>query len=109
MLQIQILIACGGSGDLSSCEINVGASQESSWTEIASLPAGVRSLRGLSVNNRVFMIAGAAGGSLTNNIFELNTTTTIWQTVGNLKFGREWHGVTALTGKEDMKKYCLNT
>ena len=47
---------CGGFGDLSSCESNIGSMPGTPWTEIGSLPVGLRSPRGLSINNRVLIL-----------------------------------------------------
>ena len=82
----------------------------SPWTDIKPLPLGVlgvKALQGLSVHNRVFMIAGYSGSILTDNIFELNKADYSWNNVGNLTFPRAWHAVNALDGKEDLEKYCM--
>jgi len=108
----KVTLVCGGFGDLSSCESNIGSMPGTPWTEIGSLPVGLRSPRGLSINNRVLILGGVSGSGiagLSKNIYELDKDTNAWTVMGEMDYGREWHAVSALSGHSDLWQHCQNS
>merc|ERR1719400_521641 len=99
----KVLLVTGGSSDngygndIDTTEVYVHATAE--WKFSARLPGPRRGLRGISLNNSIFMIGGYTSDSYGNSLaidsvlrFEGNSTLPeVWTEVGKLSHGRGYH------------------
>ena len=109
-------IVCGGvefwdsEDPTDSCEMNIGGTMQ--WTYTSSLPRPLTGLRGVTLDNRIFMTGGGAGDEgnfvVSNEILELvelEDSVLEWKVITNLKKGRVGHAVS-LIPVSDYWQYC---
>jgi len=93
---------------LASTEIMV---EGSSWQAVGSLPKACEGLRGISVNNQIFMTGGMgtehfADDSADSQILKYNVAEKKWVEVGRMHISRFYHALAVLP-KAKVEQYCL--
>jgi len=75
------------------------------WYYVGNLPRPTRGLKGMSINNQIFVTGGYMGEYL-KTILRFNPASNEWEKSGEMKFARRYHAVAVLPLKE-VKPYCL--
>merc|ERR1712098_303072 len=80
----------------------------SSWSYVGSLPRATRYLKGITLNNQMFITGGKRDyKTRTDEIMKFNPTTSQWEKTGELIIARSSHAMSVLPLKE-IQPYCLN-
>jgi len=105
-----VLLVTGGfitDGDnftiLSSTETLVEGS--SAWANAGELPVALQLLRGVSLNNNIFMTGGYDGSDSHDSILQFNPEDGSWTQVGQLQTARHYHGASVVS-VDDIIDYC---
>jgi len=77
----------------------------SNWLHVGNLPRPTHALKGISVNNQIF-VTGGYGGEYLKTILKFNPASNEWEKSGEMKFARGYHAVAVLPLKE-VEPYCL--
>merc|ERR1719342_514219 len=100
-----IYLVTGGYNGRNIISTEVMSASESTWSYVGNLPIAAYIMRGISVNNHIFL-TGGYGVEYLNTILKFNPVSNEWEKTGEMRFARSDHAVAVLPLKE-VKPYCL--
>jgi len=104
------LVTGGSDGDcLDSTEMSINEGSWSLLSGTSNLPSARIGLRGVSLNNEIFMIGGwnFCDGTAVGEVLQWDKTTMMWNYISDID-PRFYFSVSVLPCK-DVKKHCLST
>jgi len=105
--QLVYLVACGNGEtgyDSASSEILVTGTSE--WSLVGDLAFPRHNVKGISINNNIFLIGGTGEGNYLTDIVKFNKDSKTWEVINNLEKGRMGHAVSLYPLKQ-IEQHCL--